>query len=367
MKVTCNACKRRIKIKTDKPHVCKCGNLIDPFSPGKYIQRFREYDFSSIKDIGDVFMNGHSTDEMIEIIEFLKMSSMKEDSRKFALLSSIEVLRRFKKTNYMDLAWRVVNEWPRDFRIRYMIGNCLDLSEKREDHLEALKQRMIGTAIHCAIKRKKGAMTDEEFGKMLERHLNKLDEERKFLRGIKDHSCKKVEIILANQIDLPGDLADEIKELEHFWFEERVDKEISKEPKFTCVVDTNALSNRYSSRLFVDPRVEFIAPLDVLIELSKWGRIDKVPFELENVIIKEVHVKVPREIDRMFSKTKGLEPSHADKMVATLAFQENANAIISDDRDLWDSGLQYYLEKNYGISLNVIRPDNLERWIEKNT
>lgn len=365
MKVTCSECKRRIRVKPGKENKCKCGNVINPFPSSAFQKRFAEYDHSSIKEFGDHFLNGHTWDEKIEMMEFLKRSSRNPDTRKFSLLTSVEVLRRFRGTNFIDLAWSIVGEYPRDYRVRYMMANCLDLSERREDHLEALKQRMIGTAIHCIVKKVKGEMTEEEFHNLLARHVNRVHEERSFLKGKKEYSSRKVEVISSSRMALPEDLSMEIRELEGFG---RMDcYPPYKEADLTCVLDTNAISNMHASKLFNDPRVRFIAPLDVLMELSRWGRIDRVPLELEYVRIKEVNTDVPREIDCMFSKQKGLTPSHADKMVATLAFKEEADAIVSNDRDLWDSGLQYNLEKNYGISLKVIRPDQLEKWIGKNT
>lgn len=364
LKVTCSECKRRIRVKPGKENKCKCGNVINPFPSSAFQKRFAEYDHSSIKEFGDHFLNGHTMDEKIEMLDFLKRSSRDPDTRKFSLLTSVEVLRRFRGTNYIDIAWSIVGEYPRDFRVRYMIANCLDLSDRREDHLEALKQRMIGTSIHCLLKKKKGELSEEEYMKILERHLKRIHEERGFLRGQKEHSSEKVKVLSSKRKDIPEDLSSEIRELEGLVGE---DYRTKTKPKLTCVLDTNAISNRHSSSLFGDERVEFMAPLDVLIELSKWGRIDQVPFELDYVRIEEVKMDPPREIDCMFSKHKGLKPSHADKMVATLAFREEADAIVSNDRDLWDSGLQYNLEKNYGISLKVVRPDHLEKWIGKNT
>ena len=367
MKVTCIECKRRIRIKPGKPCTCRCGNVLDPFPSGKFYQRFREYDYTSVREIGDRFFNGCSLEEKTQMVEFLLERSCDRNSRKLALLSSIEILRHFRGTNYIDIAWGVVNEWPRDFTVRYMLANCLDLSDDRCDHLEALKQRMIGTTIHCSYKRKKGELDDEKYREIMKRHIERLYEEKKFLMGLTDHSCGKVEAISRTQVELSGELTDSIRSLEEVWIGAGISPRIYRVPKKKCVVDTNALSNRDSARLMSDPDVDFIAPLDVLIELSNWGRVDRLPFELENVRIMEVEMKIPREVDEMFSKRKGMEPSLTDKKVATLAIQERADAIISNDRDLWDSGLPYKVEKNYGIRMDGVRSSALERWIKRNT
>jgi len=364
--VTCTLCKRRVKVKPGIPYNCKCGNVLDPFPSGKYGQRFREYDFPSVREIGDRFFDGSTLEERIEILQFLMDMSHDHNSRKLALLASIEILRHFKDTNYIEIAWGVVREWPRDFTVRYMLANCLDLSENRCDHLEALKQRMIGTSIHCHYKRKKGELTDEKYREIMKRHIKKLYEEKNFLMGLTEHSCDKVEAIHRTQVELTGELTYHIRSLEKVWIGAGIGPRIHRVPKKKCIVDTNALSNRDSTKLMTDPDVEFMAPLDVLIELSNWGRIDRLPFELENVRIVEVEMKIPREVNEMFSNRKGKEPSLTDKKVATLAIQERADAIISDDRDLWDTGLPYKIEKNYGVRMEVVRPNELERWLRKN-
>ena len=56
-----------------------------------------------------------------------------------------------------------------------------------------------------------------------------------------------------------------------------------------------------------------------------------------------------------------------DKILAKYAIQERANTIISDDIDLLNMGLPYEVEKNYGISMQVVRSSELERWVKRNT
>ena len=67
----------------------------------------------------------------------------------------------------------------------------------------------------------------------------------------------------------------------------------------------------------------------------------------------------------MFSIIKGKPPSLADKKVATLAYEMKADAIISNDRDLWDSGVDYQIEKNFGHRIQVIRPPYFNNWLKK--
>ncbi|MEA3557719.1 MAG: hypothetical protein U9R75_00525 [Candidatus Thermoplasmatota archaeon] len=367
MKVTCIECKRRIKVKPGIPYTCRCGNVLDPFPSDKFDKRFREYDYSSIKEFGSRFRYGYSLEERTEMVEFLLERSRDHRTRKLALLASLDILRHYKGTNYIDTAWGMVNEWPRDFTARYMLANCLDLSEDRSDHLEALKQRMIGTTIHCFHKNRKGELDDEKFGEILKRHIERLDKEKKFLKGLTDHPSSTVEAISRTQMELPGELSELARSLEDIWVGAGLRPRIHRVPKKKCIVDTNAISSRYSARMLGEPDVQFIVPLDVLIELSNWKRIDRLPFELENVKIMEVKMKIPREVSKMFSRYKGGEPSLTDMKVATLAIQESADAIISNDRDLWDSGLPYRIEKNFGFRIEVLRSDELERWMKKNT
>jgi len=115
----------------------------------------------------------------------------------------------------------------------------------------------------------------------------------------------------------------------------------------------------------MNKNIQYQIPAEVLIELANWHQLQRVPWELDGVEIKEVINAIPLEIENMFSKIKGKPPSLADKKVATLAYELRANAIVSNDRDLWDSGLSYNIEKNFGYRIEIIRPHYFENWLEK--
>jgi len=367
MKVTCTLCKRRVKVRPGFPYTCKCGEVIDVFPKGRYLERFRALDYDAIRELRESFFNGNSPDWKREILELLLDSSEDRSAKKIGLLVSIEILRQTKGASFIDLAWALVARYPRDFYIRFMLANCLDLTDDRNNHIEALKQRMIGTTIKCLRKKRHDQLNGETYRAILKRHLDSLHSERSFLMGITDHSCEKVHQIAMKQYRVDQDLMPMISELENVWQRAGLLQPAEVAGKRKCVLDTNAFSDISASRHFRNPHVQFMAPLSVLIELSRWCEIDRFPLEMEWVTFKEVSSKIPPEIDTMFSRFKGKEPSETDKRVATLAFEERADAIVSSDRDLWDSGLPQRLEKNYGVSLKVVKPTELGRWIEKNT
>jgi len=101
------------------------------------------------------------------------------------------------------------------------------------------------------------------------------------------------------------------------------------------------------------------------LEISNWRKVERIPLSLDAVKVRDVTISIPPEIDNMFSKQKGKPPSLADKKVATLALELNADAIISEDRDLWSSGMTYQLEKNLGRRIEVIRPKNFSSFLKK--
>lgn len=362
MKVTCDTCSRRVRVRPGVPYPCKCGQVIDVFPGNRYLERFRENDHEATRDLKDVFFNGSSPEWREEILDLLLGSVEDKKTRRMGLLGSVEILRQLEGACFLDLAWALVKRYPRDFTIRFMIANCLDLTDDRDNHIEALKQRMIGTTLQCLMK----GMDENTYNGILRRHLAKLDSEKRFLMGGSEHSCSKVRRIASGRRPVESGLLSRVRELEKIWMRAGLSPPESPKANRKCILDTNAFSDISASRHFGNPHVHFMAPLSVLMELTEWYDIRRFPLEMEHVTFREVSTKVPPEVDGMFSRRKGKEPSLTDKKVATLAFEERADVIVSGDRDLWDSGLEYQLEKNYGIGLKVVKPEELERWMERN-
>ncbi|MBN1389353.1 MAG: hypothetical protein JXA22_01800 [Candidatus Thermoplasmatota archaeon] len=367
MKVTCNACSRRIRVRPGVPYPCRCGQVINVFPGNKYLERFRRSDHEAARELKEAFFNGPSPERKEEILELLFRSVDDKNTMKMGLLASVEILRQIEGANFMDLARALVKRYPGDLTVRSMFANCLDLTGERENHIEALKQRMIGTTLQCLAKMREEGMDEESYCEMLSRHLARLASEKRFLLGESDHSSTKVHRIASGRRPVESGLLDRVRELEKIWMKAGLSLPEEVKGKKKCVLDTNAFSDTSASRHFGNPRVHFMAPLAVLMELTEWCNIRRFPLEMEHVTFREVSTKVPPEIDHMFSRFKRKEPSLTDKKVATLALEERADVIVSRDRDLWDSGLPYKLEKNYGISLKVIPPSELPRWIERNT
>ncbi|MBN1539175.1 MAG: hypothetical protein JW939_03450 [Candidatus Thermoplasmatota archaeon] len=365
MKVTCSTCSRRVRVRPGIPYPCRCGQVINVFPGNRYLDRFRKNDHEATRELKESFFNGSSPERKEEILELLFRSVDDKRTRWMGLLASVEILRQIEGANFLDLARALVKRYPRDFTMRFMIANCLDLTDDRNDHIEALKQRMMGTTLQCFMKMRREGLDEEMYDEILKRHLSKLGSEKRFLLGESEHSCTKVRRIASGRRPVESGLLPRIRELEEIWRRAGLSRPGRVQGKKKCILDTNAFSDISASRHFGNPHVHFMAPLAVLMELTEWCNIRRFPLEMEHVTFKEVTSKIPLEIDQMFSKFKGKEPSLTDKKVATLALEERADVIVSGDRDLWDSGLEYQLEKNYGIGLKVIKPEELERWIRR--
>ena len=366
MKVTCGSCKRRVRVRPGTPFNCRCGSVLDPLPEHKLKLQFSNFDYDCIPYFRDRFFNGTTVEEKKEMVGFLLERATDEHTKKLALLTSIEVLRMVEGASFEGLASRIVAHWPRSHTTRYMLANCLDLSERREDHYEALKQRIVGTTLKCQLMRKEGELVPETFSKVLTGHLDRLYQEKKFLDGIERYPSTRSMLILKHMTRIEQGLAEHIRMLEGIGDIARLRVPFRKASDVYCVLDTNAISEREASRNFGDPRIRFVIPPEVLYEIAKWTEVDHVPLELEHVEVKEVDMNIPPEIGGMRCRKRGKVPSIADKKVATLAIGTRAKAIVTADADLCDSGLHYILEKQFGLSLDIVHPRDLGKWIERN-
>lgn len=358
LKVTCSQCSRRVKVKPDITYQCRCGNQIDPFPGGKFEKMFLENNYNAVKRIRKRFFMVSDTEEKKEIIRFLIESSKDHKTSKLSILSALEILRQIKDIEFIDLARRLVNRWPMTHHLRYYLADCLDLSDNRSDHIEALKQRIMGTTIYFVQKKTGGTLERDDFREAMRRHRRYLENQIDFIEGKREYPNELVKRISHHTGDQEV-VIEEIKRLEEIGDIAGIPNIKERDCSKTVVLDTNAISNFQCSKGFQDPDVRFVAPYEVLIELSKWARPDMIPLELDNVEFLILDRKIPPEIDNMYCEMKGKPPSLTDKKVATLAFHLKADAIASADKDLSSSGLVYAMEKNYGIRIDVIDPGKM--------
>ena len=358
MKVTCDQCSRRVNVKPDIIYQCRCGNRIDPFPRGKFENMFLENDYNAVKRIRKRFFTVSDTEEKKEIIRFLIDSSKDPKTSKLSILSALDILRQIKDIEFIDLARRMVRKWPMTHHLRYYLADCLDLSNNRSDHIEALKQRIMGTTIYFVQRKINGTLKNDDFRETMRRHRRYLEKQIDFIEGKREYPNELVERI-SRHTDDQEEVIEDIKRLEKIADIAGIPTIKERDHSKTVVLDTNAISNFHCSKGFRDPDLRFVAPYEVLIELSNWARPDMIPLELDNVEFLILDRKIPPEIDNMYCEMKGKPPSLTDKKVATLAFHLEADAIASADKDLSRSGLVYAIEKNYGIKIDVIDPGRM--------
>jgi len=330
------------------------------FCNEEWEKNFRESGMQVVKNLGRHFIKTDNLKEKESIATFLLDSAKKYPKR--SMLTTIHILREYSQTTdaSLNLAKRIVLKWPIDFSIRYTLSNCLNMSESREYHLEALKQRIIGCSMEV-FKEKKF----ENYQSIISKHFGRLDNVKSFLEGNREYPSNYVRSIMNKRQDANEELLEILCRLEEIGDLASLPYPVTKKPKLICILDTNAISYRDVSKHFLNDSIQYLTPADVLLELADWYKLQRIPWEFDTVEIKEVTKKIPMEIDNMFSKYKGEPPSLTDKKVATLAFELRANAIVSNDRDLWDSGLTYQIEKNFGQRIEVIRPANFTRFLQK--
>lgn len=286
-----------------------------------------------------------------------------------SVLNTIHILREYTQTidSSIYLAKRMVSEWPIKFSLRYTLSNCLNMSGSREYRLEALKQRIIGCSMEI-FKEKKRESISENYGRyqeIISRHFGGLDNIKNYIEGKRQYPSDHVKALMRIKRYADDEVLKILGRLEKIGDLAGLQYLVTKTPKLICIPDTNAISYRDVSKHFLNRSITYVVSADVLMELADWHKLQYVPWQFDAVEIKEVTTKIPIEIENMFSKYKGKPPSLTDKKVATLALGLKANPIISNDRDLWDSGMTYQIEKNFGHRIEVVRPANFARFLKK--
>jgi len=360
VKMNCPSCKRRVRIRSGTVNICRCGVVLDPFAAHRFRKDFSNLRCSAIREISNRFLERY-VEEGEVILEFLEECAGAHDTRILALLTAVEIIRSVEGTDHTTLARRMVLRWPLNHKMRYMLSNCLSLSEERRDHMESLKQRMIGIHLEYGYLKRKG----ESVGELYHRMHRTMEAGRRFLSKEERYQNLRMEKAARDRVVPDRRLSYLVERMTGIADTCGLPPVTGKETRITCVVDTNAITDPDASRYFCAADIRFIAPEEVLLEVSRWDRLEWTPLELDHIEIMEVEDRVPPEIDRMYSRRKGREPSLTDKKVAALALETRADAIISADKDLSDSGLEYSLEKHYGLHLDVVHPSCFERWIER--
>ncbi len=336
-------------------------------STEEWEEKFRQEGRRAPKKLGDYFIKEANLEEKINLVDFLLSSASNKFSQGNILPCAIHILRGYSQTTDASivLAQRTVMEWPIDFELRYTLANCLDMTENRESHLEALKQRILGCNMELFQTKRREGVQLEKYNHIISNHFGRLETIKAFLEGDLEYPSNRIGKMLCLRRDADDDILSVLQRLEQIGDVANLPYPATKTPTLICVLDTNAISNRDASINFMNSLIRFLAPPEVLLELADWYKLQRIPWEFEAVEIQEVTRAIPHEIDSMFSKRKGKPPSLADKKVATLALELKANAIVSNDRDLWDSDMTYQIEKNFGHRIEVILPVNFTRWLEK--
>jgi len=283
-----------------------------------------------------------------------------------SMLCASQILRYFFDDRSVELNRSLVRIWPREPILRHEYANSLDLTETRKNNIEALKQRVLGTKLVLARKKSKDQRDEKSIEKVLKKYTTNLETIKEYLDGKREQPTKKIRKLISKRKEGEKYLSYHLDQLSEIYNTSQLFvKEPKTETALNCVIDTNVISNRSIGPILSNRYIKFHAPVEILIEIANWGSVERIPLSLDAVAIKEVSISIPPEIDNMFSKKKGKPPSLADKKVATLALEMNADGIISDDRDLWSSGMTYELEKNLGKRIEVVRPRNFKSYIKK--
>jgi len=365
MKITCSKCKRRFKAKSSGKITCKCGMDSTPISSNYIRDKFCKHNWTIVEKIANRFFYTTYPEERSEIVKFLIQSVSDPALQMSSMVCASQILRLFYDDRSVDLARSLTRIWPHEPILRHEFANSLDLTETRNNNIEALKQRILGTKLELErrIVKKKG--DQKSFDKVLRKYMRRLEKIQKFLDGKREQPTNKILEISAKRKErekyLP--LFDELAQINnicHFF-----EIEPKREYSLICILDTNAITWQPIGRILSNKYILFYAPFEILLEISNWRKVERIPLSLDAVRIRDVTISIPPEIDNMFSRQKGKPPSLADKKVATLALELNADAIISEDRDLWSSGMTYQLEKNLGRRIEVIRPKNFSSFLKK--
>ncbi len=276
-------------------------------------------------------------------------------------VASAHILRKVDPGAAAHNLKRLLNQQPTDFLVRYALAKTLSLSADPGDQLEGFKQRLIGQAIDLG-KTLRRLGPGSNVNGVLARHDRDTAQIRLFLDGCGTGSHKSSTQSETPAIELPTGHLDRLSRIP-----DRADfPSIHRPPpRVRVVVDTNALTHADLRAAWRDERVGFIAPAEVLYELAAWQLVDRIPWGFHYVRIATVNRRVPPEVEQMLSRKKGRPPSRTDKLVATLAIENRTHAILTDDRDIWDTSVAYDIAKNTGLELAIIRPKDFTPWLDK--
>jgi hypothetical protein len=366
MKVTCQNCKRRIKIKRSKDQSCICGFTPVLFSKESTMRSFREHRMDIIKKLAFDFIDGSSIEIKEEIVQTIIEAVHSEDTRLPAMLTAIQILRTFKGSSHIDLAKLIVLNYPYNPDLRKMLANSLAMSDSRIDHLEGFKQRIIAADLRYRAARNRGDITEGNRLEIVESYQEVVQAHKKFLEGIEIFPNSTVRKNVRDMIEAGPQIAPLIFELEQLHIRMGIGKQGDVKTALRIVMDTNSITNKEVWKTLADPSIGLISPEEVLIELSNWRHFEKIPVEMERIIFLPVQIQIPEEIMRIRSPKREKEVSECDRKVATLALQERADLVVSSDCDLLGSGLQYISEKYWGKEIQVVPPGSLAKWLAKN-
>lgn len=333
----------------------------------KWDAMFRRNGLNTIQTFSRYFIKENDIEVKENIADFLLMSAHNTFFPFAIVLSTIHILREYTQTTdaAVQLSRRAVMGWEHNYSVRYTLANCLNMTESRECYLEALKQRIIGCNLEIFNKKRNKYTSLEDLQSIIPRHFGRLDNIKSFMDRDRKYPSKHVGKMVRARKEADDDVLRILNKLEPIGDLFNLPQPAIKTPEVVCVLDTNAISNRDVSKHLMNAHIHYIIPAEIILELADWNKLQQIPWELDAVEICDVANKIPLEIENMFSKIKGKPPSIADKKVATLAYEVKANAIISNDRDLWDSGVDYQMEKNFGHRIQIIRPHYFNNWLKK--
>jgi hypothetical protein len=305
-------------------------------------------------------LDGAQRSEMVDALELLVRDG---HYRPLALNCALDILRRYRGAGVASFARRSVLDSPSDYMLRYRLSNTLFLSPDRIEQLEAMKQRVIGCSRHVRQELRHGAPSDIARA-IVEEHLGRIVDIEDFLGGKRPSPSKRVSK-LSSVLQATPELNPLLSRLERLADLAGLPQLPITTTSVTAVLDSNAFSNLNFAHHLTDPRVRFVTPPDILLELSRWEAVERVPWELDAVEIHDPGASNPPEIEALYSPRKGAAPSEADKRVATLAWKLRARVIVSDDKDLWDSGLEERMLRSYAYRVNVISPSQFGPWLDR--
>lgn len=286
-----------------------------------------------------------------------------------AALGALHVLRQLRRPEAIPLVRRIVASWPMDHQLRYTLSNTLFLVDAERSGLEALQHRIIGRSMELHVSKKRDNYGFTQHGaSIVGKHLADVARIRAFLEGTATYPSVYLAELAEQVRGHEGKSLDEpaLRRLTGIADRAQLAHPAAKPAGARLVVlDTNAIADEHVYQWLASEKFRFIAPPGVLLEFARWDAIQHVPWQFDSVEIRRVRGRILPEIDAMFSKRKRQAPSETDKHVAMLALEQRAAIIVSDDRDLWDSGMTHAVEKNTGVRIQVLGARAFDSWAKR--